>query len=548
MPVPPPPPPPAARKGPPPPPPPPALKPPAKRPRDCDSAPDAKQVHWKKVCGAEPDADAAAGAPSFWRAPPHRYDAATLFKTFRSIDRKKPRKEGSDPCHQTSGTPDHALRASPGQPANTDPAAEQPHHETAWEGGGGGAAEKTVLPLQRLKNVEIALLGLGKACTVGALEAAIENIGFSDGETVDSVPGGAAAGPKGLAALKAYTDDLVMLLPVFLPTDEERALLDGVSDPSTLSAPEQILLRLGSVRLAREKVACLTLVRGFSERIDAFEKNVMTLKGAVEDALASEQLKVALATLLAIGNDLNRGRPTGRASAFAPESFEKFEQLRAGDGSGATGIDFFVSCCAADYLRLLQASLSGVTAEAAKVSLPELGQEARVLEQELALVRSSVPWPEEYREKLTSKFLASRLVARFQFLVGLANQVSRDSARLLTSLRWNGCALDQALAALVRLKHAVLTSARKLSTLPSCEQVGSAFLKQWATGALDVAVATGRFVEYSSCMALKPAADAPKARPADGGEDCGALPSPRWKTFLGEDWGWNADWAGASCE
>ncbi|KAK2706666.1 hypothetical protein QYM36_014640 [Artemia franciscana] len=124
--------------------------------------------------------------------------------------------------------------------------------------------------------------------------------------------------------------DMVEQLLKFVPTPEERALLDEHSDDcESLSRADRFLYDISRVIHFEQRLSALYYKKKFPNQLNDLWPRVLAVSEASKEAIRSKRFKRVLELILAIGNYMNRGA-RGNAVGFKLTSLNKLADTKSG--------------------------------------------------------------------------------------------------------------------------------------------------------------------------------------------------------------------------
>eukprot|EP01064_Diplonema_japonicum_P011000 TRINITY_DN18265_c0_g1_i1.p1 TRINITY_DN18265_c0_g1~~TRINITY_DN18265_c0_g1_i1.p1 ORF type:complete len:539 (+),score=101.85 TRINITY_DN18265_c0_g1_i1:955-2571(+) len=468
---PPPPPPPGKGKGPPPPPPPP---PPPRKGAGCVVAVKTRPIHWKKVLKTSKRCLFDQQGESVFVL-----DASKLRDTFK-VDNKKRKTASGKVC------------AAPIQ-------------------------AETVLPAQKMKNVEITLKGIGfKSCDVNEILEFVDTLGDDCGSE--------------------HLKEVATLMKGLLLTVDERKLLARM-DEAKLCECERFLKEFSGSPQIREKLSAVEVISTFAETFEFLADRHAVLKRVIMDITNSTYLHEVLRAAITLGNELNTGKPWGNATCVAPESLSLFASVRTQDQTSA--IDYLVQWVADSkgqaYWSMFIASLSELTVHASKLSLADVIYDSDKLMRALHAIHS-VEWESALFCENVASFLChdpsvEKFKKRYKEFKGLHNK----GQQALALFGWDDYKLEDCLSALVAFKADVVVSIRKLKLVNVFKKPSKDFFKKWAAGSVNIPITEGKFVTLTDLLIQ------PESPPCPQTSAASTPPSDRWLQLQQADVAWDAD-------
>jgi len=215
--------------------------------------------------------------------------------------------------------------------------------------------------------------------------------------------------------------DMVEQLLKFIPTNEERALLEERNnDLDSLSRADRFLYDVSMITHYEQRLNTLFYKKKFGLSISEMEPKIMAVMEASKEVSRSKKLKKLLEIILALGNYMNRGQ-RGNAVGFRISSLNRLSDTKSSSKS-TTLLHYLVNTLESKFKDVLklEEDLPHLK-RASKVSLLELEKEMTQLRSGLKAVEKELEYHRTQSQVVTAgdrfvpavkEFLAS---ATFRF-------------------------------------------------------------------------------------------------------------------------------------
>ncbi|KAK4021110.1 hypothetical protein OUZ56_003040 [Daphnia magna] len=200
--------------------------------------------------------------------------------------------------------------------------------------------------------------------------------------------------------------DMVEQLLKFIPTNEERALLDErSSDLDSLSRADRFLYDVSKISHYEQRLNTLFYKKKFAQSVGEMEPKIVAVMEASKEVARSKKLKKLLEIILALGNYMNRGQ-RGNAVGFRISSLNRLADTKS--SKNTTLLHYLVDILESKFKDVLKLheDLPHLK-QASKVSLVELEKEMNQLRSGLKAVEKEL---EYHRTQCQSTTAGDRFV------------------------------------------------------------------------------------------------------------------------------------------
>ena len=226
--------------------------------------------------------------------------------------------------------------------------------------------------------------------------------------------------------LEVFSLDNLMLMQPFLPTDEERLVLEGYEgDRGILGRAERLFLELMQVPNLELRFDALLFRGTFEDKYERLHRQVTSVIHALDSLQNSELFKEILKIILALGNYLNGGSFRGGAYGFKLSTLDSLLNFKANDGS--TMIEFLVKYVKKKHKKVMKWTQEvAIVTEVIDVNMGQVQLDAASLIKNLAVAKrardADSPLPEDGLRAAMTPF-----IERVEPMVG---QLEKDAAEM----------------------------------------------------------------------------------------------------------------------